>query len=157
PTNAADQVLKLSDETIQSIMRGAIAVADAYSTEGVGSTVQHTWNYLVQSFAQQPELQDPPGSGNVDWDTVIDCSMAVASDIFVGADTVQSGLDRVGAGGSQLGTILEALPRIPADAVTGGDIAAWRSSLNPPDAGLRPDFQDGSGGQLRHGWVYLAI
>lgn len=156
-TVRANEVKEISDEELTGIMNGAIVTANLYAEDGAGATAQHTMNYLVQAFAANPAFQEPPGSGNVDWPSVLDYSMAVASHIFVGGDTVQSGLSRVGAGGSQLSQVLDTLPPVPTDAIPGGDLAAWRSSLNPPDASLRPDFQDGSNGQLRHGWVYLAI
>lgn len=165
PVDAANGV-QISDARIQEIYGSAIDVATQHADQGVGPTAQATWNHVTEQLAAEPGFQDPPGSGNVQWDQVMDYSMGIMSEIFVGGDTTASGINRTGGEGP-LGPILDRLPPVAGDHVpdlphsTGvdetGDIGQWRARLNPPGTGIRPEFDDGSGGQLRHTWVYTAI
>jgi hypothetical protein len=158
--------VQISDARIQQIYGSAIEVASQHADQGVGPMAQATWNHVTEQLAAEPGFQDPPGSGNVQWDQVMDYSMGIMSEIFVGGDTTRSGINRTGAEGP-LGPILDRLPPVDADHVPdlahstevneAGNIAVWRSHLNPPGEGIRPEFDDGSGGQMRHTFVYMAI
>lgn len=76
-----------SDARIQQIYGSAIEVASQHADQGAGPMAQATWNHVTEQLAAEPGFQDPPGSGNVQWDQVMDYSMGIMSEIFVGGDT----------------------------------------------------------------------
>lgn len=165
----------ITDARIQELYGSTIEVATQYATQGVGPMAQATWNHLTEQLAREPGFQSPPGSGNVNWAQVMDYAMGMMSELFVGEAEVMHGLRTTGSQGP-LTAVLERLPapdpsHFPDLAhtatttdeagVTRGDEAGspalWRASLNPAGTGIRPEFDDGSGGQMRHTWVYVAI
>ncbi|MBL8953531.1 MAG: hypothetical protein JNK82_22335 [Myxococcaceae bacterium] len=145
-----------SEASLRVATEAVLLAIESNRDAGVGTMSQVALDTAIAQFSAMPEFQN--ADGTIDHARVMDYAIACCANVFTGQDAVLSGMDRIPGSSGSFRAILDSMPQLDGSMIHGGDVAGWRASLDATNGStLRADLDDGSGGQARHTWVFIAM
>lgn len=155
-TARANATSGVTTQELTNVTNTVVNAVNANRGAGVGQMSQVALSTAVAELSRLPGFKNPDGS--VNHQKVMDYAIALCGNVFTGKQALKEGLDRIPGRDGNLYAIIDSMPDLTA-AQVGGDVGTWRATLDTSNgkSSLLADFDDGSGGQARHTWVYIVM